>query len=174
MHRIRVVKPLLTACATVNQKLMIPVQGGGCFIFRPSFAWPAAPMVQDSAGGCKGPGCNCVWRSSVTSVEGEKDPCAAAGRHRNGNRQWNSLLFDFAKLNVTPELWGQKKELTIRSTPKSSVASTASSSAQSLQERLGESNVLQNAREGAVSALSVASERVSGAASLAMAQCSGF
>ncbi|CAJ1338486.1 unnamed protein product [Effrenium voratum] len=49
-----------------------------------------------------------------------------------------------------------------------SVASTASSSASSLQERLSESNVLQNAREGAVGALSVASERVSGAASLAM------
>ncbi|CAJ1423924.1 unnamed protein product [Effrenium voratum] len=52
-----------------------------------------------------------------------------------------------------------------------SVASTASSSASSLQERLSESNVLQNAREGAVGALSVASERVSGAASLAMDPC---
>ncbi|CAK9090997.1 unnamed protein product [Durusdinium trenchii] len=52
-----------------------------------------------------------------------------------------------------------------------SVASTASSSAQSLQERLGDNQMLQNAREGAVSALSVASDRVSGAASLAMDPC---
>eukprot|EP00439_Symbiodinium_sp_Y106_P052942 s4778_g7.t1 len=51
------------------------------------------------------------------------------------------------------------------------VASTASSSAASIQERISDSNVIQNARQGAVSALSVASERVQGAASLAMDPC---
>ncbi|CAE7533063.1 sft2 [Symbiodinium microadriaticum] len=52
-----------------------------------------------------------------------------------------------------------------------SVASTASSSAANIQERISDSNVIQNARQGAVSALSVASERVQGAASLAMDPC---
>lgn len=58
------------------------------------------------------------------------------------------------------------------------VASTASSSASSMQERISESNIAQQAREGVSSAtgtargaLSVASERVSGAASLAMDPC---